>query len=277
MRNLKKAACGMAALTLAVIVTGCGGTTEVTGESLLDEFALQRISAKSVSMTMTTEIDTALHFEGINDVKMHHLVTSAVDTVGQDAHIVCTTQSDSPSDATEPEVTQQEKYYIFDTAASEKTGYVLDTKDPVMYKLNDPDYVYPTDVLDLKSSITNMTLSNATASFNGVECYEIDGRMTWDTFRTTIGQDTVWVVPDIEEGVVLSDITFDVKLFFAKEDHKFEGMSTDALSPLNTVISRSVAKNENPQTVKKVTVTVTDIAFNTGKTVALPADREIIE
>ena len=274
MKKMKSAAACIAAMLLAGMMSGCTGT-KVTCESLLDAYAKQTAEQQSVSMLITTETDTMLHFDDADEVRIDYVVKTEVDTVGNDAHIVHVTTSEASDEASPKTNAPQEYYYIYDAAASRKTGYLLDSADPVMYQLDMPDYVYPTAVLDLSSSLSGLTLNPAPAAFNGTECYELDGKMTWETFRQTIGQQLIWVVPDLEAGTDLSDIQFDVKVYFTKDDRKLAGIYTDALAPLNTVIARA-AGEMHTQTVERAEIIVSDIQYNTGKTITLPADREII-
>lgn len=273
--RVRKAAVGIAVTMFAAALTACREAAEVTCDSLLAEYAQQTANYQSVSMVMTTETNTTLRSQGAENVKVHSVVTTNADAVGKDVHIKNSTRSESADGDAPSDGAPQEYYYMYDEAASERTGYRCDWERSEICKLHDPEVVFPTDALDLKTYITDRRLNAATANFDGTECYEIDGRMTWDAFRSTLGAQAVLAVPDIEEGTVLNDVVFDVSIFFTKEEHKLIAMTIDALSPLNTVLGRS--SGTDTVSIEKALVTVTDVQYNTGKTIALPSSLKVVE
>lgn len=268
----KKTGLGIAAMMFVLSASGCS-MSKVTCDSLLNDYAEQSKEYQSVSMVVTTETDSDIQFEGIEPVNSSYVIKTTVDTVGKDAHIMIETKS------AEGDVSLQEDYYIYDENESRLIDYVCDASENVMYQARPAsDFAYQTAVLDIRNMLSDLTLEQNTTEFNGTECYVFDGKMTWDHFRTTVGVDSVSIVPDIEEGTDMSDILFDTKIYFSKEGHNLTGLSIDAKEPLTAAIGRSVIQDGTySETVNKTLVTATDIQFNTGKTIELPADMEVIK
>ncbi len=273
MKDIRRILGAFALLGAVCLSDGCG-KEKVSADTLITEFEGQLLDAQDVTMKIKTEYGITMRFETVADTYMEGTVNTTVDQAGKDAHVVVR----SVSNYGEGE-DMQEDYYVYNTEEERLVDYVCDIYDDVIYVARtDEDFVYQTDILHIKERISDISMDETTCLFEGTECYVLKGRMLWNDYKLTIGQDAAFAVPDIPEGTELSDLFFDVSIYFAKEDHALKGFFVNAKDATEAVIGRSVVKDDEYRDItEKMLITVTDIQLNTGIKVELPDDVEYVE